>query len=449
MTEVKIKMPGKVNKIISVLQEAGFEAYAVGGCIRDSLLGRTPNDWDITTSAKPMEVKALFSHTIDTGIQHGTVTILLDREGFEVTTYRIDGEYEDGRHPKEVSFTGSLEEDLKRRDFTINALAYNETAGLIDIFEGQKDLKDGIIRCVGNAEERFTEDALRMLRAIRFSAQLGYRIEENTLAAIHKLAGNLEKISAERIQTELLKLIVSPHPDYLRTAYECGVTKVFFPEFDLAMETPQNHPHHCYNVGEHILHSLLEIPADKVLRLTMLLHDIAKPQCLTVDEKGITHFHGHEEMGAEMSRVILRRLRMDNDTTDKVCRLVRFHDYGNGVAPDRRIVRRAVNKIGEDLFADFLLVKKADLLAQSMYLREEKLSNLAAWDACYREIREAEECVSLRTLAVNGKDLIAAGLQPGRELGDILKQLLDEVLENPEKNEKDYLISRAKELRYS
>lgn len=449
MTDVKIKMPGKVNKIIGVLQEAGFEAYAVGGCIRDSLLGRTPNDWDITTSAKPMEVKALFSHTIDTGIQHGTVTILLDREGFEVTTYRIDGEYEDGRHPKEVSFTGSLEEDLKRRDFTINALAYNETAGLIDIFEGQKDLKDGIIRCVGNAEERFTEDALRMLRAIRFSAQLGYRIEENTLAAIHKLAGNLEKISAERIQTELLKLMVSPHPDYLRTAYECGVTKVFFPEFDLAMETPQNHPHHCYNVGEHILHSLLEVPADKVLRLTMLLHDIAKPQCLTVDEKGITHFHGHEEMGAEMSRVILRRLRMDNDTTDKVCRLVRFHDYGNGVAPDRRIVRRAVNKIGEDLFDDFILVKKADLLAQSMYLREEKLSNLAAWDACYREIREAEECVSLRTLAVNGRDLIAAGLQPGRELGNILKQLLDEVLETPEKNEKDYLISRAKELRHS
>ena len=449
MTDVKIKMPGKVNKIIGVLQEAGFEAYAVGGCIRDSLLGRTPNDWDITTSAKPMEVKALFSHTIDTGIQHGTVTILLDREGFEVTTYRIDGEYEDGRHPKEVSFTGSLEEDLKRRDFTINALAYNETAGLIDIFEGQKDLKDGIIRCVGNAEERFTEDALRMLRAIRFSAQLGYRIEENTLAAIHKLAGNLEKISAERIQTELLKLMVSPHPDYLRTAYECGVTKVFFPEFDLAMETPQNHPHHCYNVGEHILHSLIEVPADKVLRLTMLLHDIAKPQCLSVDEKGITHFHGHEEMGAEMSRVILRRLRMDNDTTDKVCRLVRFHDYGNGVAPDRRIVRRAVNKIGEDLFDDFILVKKADLLAQSMYLREEKLSNLAAWDACYREIREAEECVSLRTLAVNGRDLIAAGLQPGRELGNILKQLLDEVLETPEKNEKDYLVSRAKELSHS
>lgn len=449
MTDVKIKMPGKVNKIIGVLQEAGFEAYAVGGCIRDSLLGRTPNDWDITTSAKPMEVKALFSHTIDTGIQHGTVTILLDREGFEVTTYRIDGEYEDGRHPKEVSFTGSLEEDLKRRDFTINALAYNETAGLIDIFEGQKDLKDGIIRCVGNAEERFTEDALRMLRAIRFSAQLGYRIEENTLAAIHKLAGNLEKISAERIQTELLKLMVSPHPDYLRTAYECGVTKVFFPEFDFTMETPQNHPHHCYNVGEHILHSLIEVPADKVLRLTMLLHDIAKPQCLSVDEKGITHFHGHEEMGAEMSRVILRRLRMDNDTTDKVCRLVRFHDYGNGVAPDRRIVRRAVNKIGEDLFDDFILVKKADLLAQSMYLREEKLSNLAEWDACYREIREAEECVSLRTLAVNGRDLIAAGLQPGRELGDILKQLLDEVLETPEKNEKDYLVSRAKELSHS
>lgn len=446
MTDVKIQMPEKVNKIIDVLQAAGFEAYAVGGCIRDSLLGRTPNDWDITTSAKPMEVKSLFSHTIDTGIQHGTVTILLDREGFEVTTYRVDGEYEDGRHPKEVSFTANLKEDLRRRDFTINALAYNETAGLIDIFEGQKDLKDGVIRCVGNAEERFTEDALRMLRAVRFSAQLGYRIEENTLAAIQKLSGNLTKISAERIQTELVKLLVSPHPDYLRVAYECGVTKVFFPEFDLCMETPQNHPHHCFTVGEHILHSLTEVPADKVLRLTMLLHDIAKPQCLSTDEKGITHFHGHEELGAGMSREILRRLRMDNDTIDKVSRLVRFHDYGNGVAPDSRIVRRAVNKIGEDLFADFLLVKRADILAQSMYLREQKLSNLEAWEKCYRNICEAEECVSLRMLAVNGKDLIAAGLQPGRELGTILQKLLDEVLENPEKNEKEYLITRAGEL---
>ena len=445
MAEIVIQMPEKVNIIIRKLQAAGYDAYAVGGCIRDSLLGRVPNDWDITTSAKPPEVKALFSRTIDTGIKHGTVTVLLNGEGFEVTTYRIDGEYEDSRHPREVSFTENLSEDLKRRDFTINALAYNDTAGLIDIFDGQKDLNDGVIRCVGNAKERFTEDALRILRAIRFSAQLGYRIEENTLSAIKELSASLKKISAERIQAELVKLMVSPHPDYLRTAYECGVTKVILPEFDLAMETPQNHPHHCYCVGEHILHSLLEVPADKVLRLSMLLHDIAKPACLKVDEKGLTHFHGHEEKGALMSRDILKRLRFDNDTIDKVCRLVRFHDYGNGINPDKRIVRRAVNKIGEDLFSDFLIVKKADILAQSMYLREEKIADLKAWELCYGKITEDRECVSLRTLAVNGKDLIAEGIKPGKELGDILQRLLEVVLDDPSKNEKEYLLSLVKQ----
>lgn len=446
MAKVVIHMPEKVNKIIRKLKTAGYDAYAVGGCIRDSLLGRIPNDWDITTSAKPQEVKSLFSRTVDTGIKHGTVTVLIGREGFEVTTYRIDGEYADSRHPKEVAFTDSLTEDLKRRDFTINALAYNDTAGLIDIFHGRKDLEEGVIRCVGNAEERFTEDALRILRAIRFSAQLGYRIEENTLSAIKKLSYSLEKISAERIQSELVKLMVSPHPDYLRTAYECGVTKVILPEFDIAMETPQKHPHHCYNVGEHILHSLLYVPSDKVLRLSMLFHDIAKPACLTTDAEGLTHFHGHEEKGALMCRDILRRLRFDNDTIAKVCRLVRFHDYGNGVDPNRRIVRRAVNKIGEDLFSDFLKVKKADILSQSMYLRTEKLANLEAWEQCYREIIESGECISMRMLAVNGRDLIAEGIKSGKNIGDILEILLSAVLEDPAKNEKDCLLSMAKQI---
>ncbi len=440
---MKIELPEKVSQILKQIQAAGFEAYAVGGCVRDSILGRTPDDWDITTSAKPGQIKEIFRRTVDTGIQHGTVTVMLDKEGFEVTTYRVDGEYEDSRHPKEVLFTASLEEDLKRRDFTINAMAYNESAGLVDIFGGIKDLEKGIIRCVGNPMERFTEDALRIMRAIRFSAQLGYEIEENTKTAIEKLAPTLNRISAERIQVELVKLMVSPHPDYLRVAYETGVTKVIFPEWDAAMETTQNHPHHCYSVGEHILHSLLYVPADKVLRLAMLLHDIAKPLALETDEAGITHFHGHAQQGEEMAKTILRRLRMDNDTISKVSRLVRYHDYGNGVEPNGRIVRRAVNKVGEELFPSLLLVRKADILAQSDYKRDEKLQALAAWEACFDEIVKSGQCVSLKTLAVNGRDLIEEGFAPGKQLGDILDVLLQDVLENPEHNTREYLLLKA------
>lgn len=438
-----IVLPQQVNFIIKTIQAAGYDAYAVGGCVRDSLLGRQPNDWDITTSASPAQVKALFSHTIDTGIQHGTVTVMLERRGYEVTTYRIDGEYQDCRHPKQVLFTDSLTEDLRRRDFTINAMAYNEEAGLVDVFEGVEDLKKGIIRCVGEPRERFGEDALRMLRAVRFSAQLGYVIEENTAEAIRELAPTLSNISAERIQAELIKLLVSPHPDYLRTAYDIGVTKVFFPEFDRAMETPQNHPHHCYNVGEHTLHALLETPPDKVLRLAVLLHDIAKPEVMTVDDSGVTHFHGHARRGEAVSREILHRIRMDNDTTDKVSHLVYYHDYGNGIQPDARMIRRAVNKIGETLFPLLLSVKRADILAQSMFEREEKLARLAEWERLYREITDRGECVSLKTLAVSGSDLIAAGIAPGRQLGEILKALLELVLEDPSKNNREYLIAEA------
>lgn len=438
-----IMLPEKVKYIIETIQAAGFEAYAVGGCVRDSILGRKPDDWDITTSAKPEAIKALFKRTLDTGIQHGTVTVMLEKEGFEVTTYRVDGQYEDGRHPKEVSFTASLTEDLKRRDFTINAMAYNESGGLVDIFGGLADLENGMIRCVGNPRERFGEDALRMMRAIRFSAQLGYHIEEDTKAAIRELAPTLSRISAERILTELTKLLLSPNPDYLRIAYDTGVTSVFFPEWDRAMETPQNHPHHCYNVGEHILHSLKEVPPDKVLRFAMLFHDIAKPETLETDDNGVTHFHGHACKGEAMSRAILKRFRMDNDTINKVSRLVLYHDYINGVVPNGRIVRRAVSKIGEDIFPSLLLVSRADILAQSSYKQKEKLENLQAWEECYQEIRKAGECISLKDLAVNGKDLIEAGIPSGKTLGGILDRLLLEVLENPEKNTRDYLLSLA------
>lgn len=439
---MKIQLPEKVAFIINTIQEAGYEAYAVGGCVRDSILGRVPDDWDITTSAKPQEVKALFRRTIDTGLQHGTVTVMLDKEGYEVTTYRIDGAYEDSRHPKEVIFTANLVEDLKRRDFTINAMAYNETAGLVDVFGGMEDIEAGIIRCVGKARERFGEDALRIMRAVRFSAQLGYTIEEETACAIRELSGTLKNISAERIQVELVKLLVSPHPDYLRRAYEMGITKVILPEFDVTMECAQNNPHHCYTVGEHTLHSLLEVEADKVLRLAMLFHDIGKPGSKTVGEDGISHFHGHPKLGEEMTKSILRRLKFDNDSIYKVTKLVLYHDYGNGVVPTTAIVRRAINKIGEDIFPLLFPVKKADLAAQSDYKKQEKQERLALWQRCYEEIVRRQECVSLKTLAVTGKDLIDAGMKPGRELGEVLQRLLEEVLEDPSLNTKEYLLTR-------
>ncbi|MBS4979269.1 MAG: CCA tRNA nucleotidyltransferase [Clostridiales bacterium] len=438
---MELRIPEKAEIILHTLEEAGYEAYVVGGCVRDSILGRSPDDWDITTSAKPEEVKALFRRTVDTGLIHGTVTVMLDKEGFEVTTYRVDGEYEDGRHPKEVSFTASLEEDLKRRDFTINAMAYNPKRGLVDLFGGVQDMEKRIIRCVGNPLERFTEDALRILRAVRFSAQLGFSIEGETLKAISVLAPNLKYVSAERIQVELLKLLVSPHPDYLRTAYEAGITKEILPEFDRCMETEQNTPHHCYNVGEHTLQSLLNIRADKVLRLTMLLHDFGKPVVKRTDEDGRDHFKTHGPEGEKMAVSILRRLKMDNDTIRKVRSLIKWHDYrpkGEAVS-----VRKAISLIGEELFPLYLEVQKADILAQSAYRREEKLARLTAVSALYEEILDRGQCISLKTMALTGRDLIDAGYTPGKELGGILEKLLVHVLENPEDNKKEILLKLA------
>lgn len=438
-----IDAPISVMKIIETLEQAGFEAYAVGGCVRDSLLGRNPSDWDITTSARPEQVKALFSHTIDTGIRHGTVTVMLEHVGYEVTTYRIDGEYEDSRHPKEVIFTPLLTEDLKRRDFTINAMAWNPRAGIIDEFGGMKDLDEGIIRCVGSPEERFSEDALRMMRAVRFSAQLGYEIEPATKDAIRKLAPNLTHVSAERIQVELVKLVESMHPDYLRVAYETGITRVVLPEFDLCMETEQHNPHHCYTVGEHMLHSMLAVSSNRYLRLAMLLHDIAKPEKKKTDEQGIDHFHGHQEASEEMAKVILRRLKFDNETIRIVSRLIGFHDYR--FPAERRSVRRAVWKVGEDLFPMLLQVKEADTMAQSLYEREKKLEWIAKVEKLYREILKDRECLSLKDLAVTGRDLIRAGCAPGPELGRILNEMLQDVLEHPEHNNKEYLLQSIRQ----
>lgn len=441
---MQIQLPEKVHKIIDTLEEAGFEAYAVGGCVRDSILGREPDDWDITTSAKPEEMKRLFPRTVDTGIKHGTVTVLLGGEGFEVTTYRIDGAYEDGRHPSKVTFTASLKEDLRRRDFTINAMAYNERSGLVDLYGGLADMENQVIRCVGNARERFDEDALRMLRAVRFSAQLGYRIDEATGEAVKALAPNLQKISAERIQVELVKLVTSPHPDYLRKAYELGITAQILPEFDLCMETPQRHKHHCYDVGEHILHSMLGVGPDKVLRLSMLFHDIGKPQTLTVDPDGTTHNKRHPLEGEKITRKVMRRLKFDNDTTDKVTKLVLYHDYD--IAPTEAGVRRAVNRIGEDIFAMIFTVRRADIAAQSDYMREEKLAKVAYIEKLYREILARGDAVTLKELAISGKDLIAEGMPPGRRIGETLSALLERVLDDPSLNKREILLKLYKEV---
>ncbi len=440
---MQIQLPEKVEYIIHTLEEAGYEAYAVGGCVRDSLLGREPDDWDITTSARPQQVKAVFPRTIDTGIQHGTVTVMMGKDGFEVTTYRIDGEYEDSRHPKEVIFTANLIEDLKRRDFTINAFAYNDRSGIVDAFDGMTDLKNGLIRCVGDAGERFTEDALRMMRAVRFSAQLGYDIEEKTKEAITVLAPNLKNISAERIQVELVKLLQSPHPDYLRIAYELGMTGIFLPEFDKAMETPQNNPHHIYTVGEHMLQTLLHVRPDRSLRIAALLHDIAKPDTETIDEEGISHFHGHAEAGEEKAAAILRRLKFDNDTIGKVKKYVKYHDYKIEATP--RAVRRALNRIGKEYFAEVLEIKQADMLAQSTCQREEKEENLTRVRALYEEILRKEECVSLKDLALTGKDLMELGVPQGKQLGAILQKLLEDVLEEPQHNTREYLTELVKQ----
>lgn len=449
---MKIILPEHVKKIIKTLETAGYEAFAVGGCVRDSILGREPDDWDITTSAKPQQVKELFHRTVDTGIAHGTVTVLMDGEGYEVTTYRIDGEYTDCRHPKDVSFTDNLTEDLRRRDFTINAMAYNESRGLVDAFGGIEDLENGIIRCVGKAIERFEEDALRILRAVRFAAQLGFSIEEKTAGAAALLAENLRNISAERIQVELVKLLVSPHPQLLRNAYQLGLTRVFLPEFDRMMETEQNNPHHCFNVGEHTLKALEFVEADRVMRLTVLFHDMGKPECRIVKD-GTDHFYGHPEAGEEIAGQIMRRLKFDNDTTRKVKLLVRLHDrraplseadreklyQGKRVVSDK-YVRKLLAQCSSELFPVLLQVCGADVLAQSDYHRTEKLMVLEQMLEVYEEILTKKQCLSLKTMAVTGKDLISAGVTQGREIGEILNKMLEDVLEEPEHNTKEYLM---------
>lgn len=440
---MKIVMPDDVRFIIENLNNSGYEAYAVGGCVRDSILGRTPNDWDITTSATPYQVKQVFRRTVDTGIKHGTVTVLLKNNGYEVTTYRVDGEYTDHRRPDEVSFTSELSEDLLRRDFTINAMAYNENDGLVDLYGGLEDLENHIIRCVGVADERFDEDALRIMRAVRFAAQLGFEIENETRDAMRKHVPELKQVSAERIETELTKLLISPHPEKILDMYELGITAEVLPEFDEMISTEQNSKYHIYDVGRHTIEVMKNVSSDKVMRYSALLHDSGKPKCKTTDESGADHFYGHNVVSEKIAEKVLRRLKMDNDTIRDVKKVVYWHDFGLKGNVSKRAVRKMLSSMGEEYFDRFAEIKRADILGQSDYNRESSIETLELIKKYHDEIMEEGNALSIGDLAVKGKDLIELGIKPGPEMGAILKGMLEKVLDAPEYNTREKLLEYA------
>ena len=439
-----MKIPKNPDFIIRRLQDAGYEAYAVGGCIRDSLLGIVPHDWDICTSAKPAEIKACFADcsTVDIGIQHGTVAVILDRQPYEVTTYRIDGEYKDNRHPESVTFTSNLREDLARRDFTVNAIAYNEESGIADFYGGESDLNKRLIRCVGNPDERFREDALRILRALRFASCYSFAIERNTAAAVHRNARLLRNIASERIQAELVRLLCGDGAEEILNGFR-DVFAVFIPELAETFDFDQKNKHHCYDVFHHITHSVGLIESDPILRLTMLFHDIAKPLVCTTDSRGARHFKGHQLVSADIARNALSRLRFPSETIETCVTLIIYHDVRfNGTVPQ---VKRVLNKLGDENMRRLFKVQYADTLSQSEYMREEKLRKIDTAKAQFEQVMARQECFSLRQLAVNGRDLIAAGISDGREIVRVLAFLLDSVIDEALPNEKAALLSAAKE----
>lgn len=412
---MRIQIPSHVEYIIGKLNQNGYEAFAVGGCVRDTLLGRTPGDWDITTSARPEQVKALFRRTIDTGIQHGTVTVMLERTGYEVTTYRIDGEYEDGRHPRQVEFTSDLLEDLKRRDFTINAMAYSHETGIVDAFGGVEDLEKRVIRCVGEPMERFEEDALRILRAIRFSAQLDFSIEEKTREAITRIAPNLAKVSRERVQMELAKLLCSDHPEQIRQVYETGISRYVSEEFScLPWEKAEISP---------------ALPKEKYVRWAAFLRCACPAEQdswqtdLSCEKAAGKNFCEEREKAVRAGEKILRDLKLDNETIGRVKTLTSW--CGEKLLPEAPSVRRAMSKMEPEVW---------DALVELNQYGDEIL-------CLTKEIRAAGDCLDLKHLAVNGRDLMSAGIRPGKDMGEILNRMLQEVLERPENNQKEILMS--------
>ena len=437
-----VDIPSPVREILETLETAGHRAWCVGGCVRDALLGRIPEDWDVTTAARPEETMALFGdRAVPTGLRHGTVTVRTAASGVEVTTLRQDGAYRDHRRPESVTFTDSLEEDLRRRDFTVNAMAADLAGDLYDPLEGRADLAAGVLRCVGDPDRRFDEDALRILRGVRFAAQMGFAIHPDTAAAIHRNRALLGDIAPERIWTELKKLVTGARAAEVLRSYP-DVIGVFWPEVLPMVGFDQRNRHHCYDVWEHTLRALAAIPPEVELRLAMLLHDIGKPNCFTVDERSQGHFYGHPAESARLAGEMLRRLRADNATAETVVRLVAWHD--KNIPRTRPAIARALGKLGERDLRRLLDVKRADNLAQAPDCRVVQ-GEIDRAEAILNQLLAEGACVSLRQLAVNGRDLLGLGLS-GPAVGKALQALLDAVLDETLPNEREALLNTARQF---
>lgn len=432
-------IPKSIQTMIEKLNKNGYEAFLVGGCVRDFVLNRVPKDYDVATSATPEQVKEVFVGVpvIETGISHGTVTVLWGEFPIEITTYRVESTYEDHRRPSEVFFTTQLKEDLARRDFTMNALAYHPKLGMIDYFNGIEDIHNKRICCVGNATERFSEDALRIMRALRFASELDFVIEEKTKKALLLKKELLQYISAERIRVELEKLLCGKAvKDILLDYSEILITII--PESEKMIGFKQHNPHHLYDVYTHTVMAVEAIEPEISLRLTMLFHDIGKPETFRLDEKGIGHFYGHPQVSAKLTKQIMKKLRFDKKTIHKVEQLVLYHDYE--IMPRKKSIRKAVFLV-KDYFEDLLKVKRADYLAQAN--PEEKLENLEKVKSIWEEMKLEEECLSLKDLVITGRDL--EEVKPVYR-GRILSRLLEEVMEEKLVNEKEELLARVNEL---
>ena len=427
-------------EILKRLNEAGYKAYFVGGCVRDMLMGKTPDDIDITTNAKPDEVRALFERTLDTGLKHGTVTVLSDKIPFEVTTFRTESDYENHRKPKEVLFVTDIKDDLARRDFTVNAMAYHPDEGLIDQFGGEKDIKDKVLRCVGNAEDRFEEDALRMLRLVRFACKTNFSVEKETFDAVVKKAELLRFISAERIYAELTKALCSDYPENLILAYKTGLMKHFLPELSLCFETEQNTKYHLCDVGNHILKTVCNIPPYKEARLAALFHDVGKPTAKTTDDAGTDHFHGHEKESAKISHDIFNRLKADNATKNTVCSVILNHRWDSGM-PTKENVKAKILAVGKQNFPLLLDLMEADTLAHNPEFTADRRMAMQEIRRIYEEIIENNEPLSIKDLKISGGDVLKMGYS-GKEVGKVLEKALEIVLKNPEYNTKEILSER-------
>lgn len=442
----KIYTPGGAGYLLNVLDYHFRSAYLVGGCVRDALLGKIPHDWDICTSAKPDEVLEVMSEhnikTIETGRKHGTITANLNGENYEITTFRIDGEYSDNRRPDHVEFVDDIVEDLSRRDFTINAMAYNYYEGLIDPWGGYSDLCNSLIRCVGNPDDRFREDALRILRALRFASTYGFTIEEETAAAIHRNKELLKNISAERIREELCKMLCGKGVLDILLEYK-DIMAVIIPELAPCIGFDQNNPYHIYDVYDHIAHAVANYKGSDIsIKMALLLHDIGKPKCYSEDEKG-GHFYGHSLPSTDYARVITEHLKFDNQTKDEIIKLVLYHD--SDIYPGSKSVKRWLNKIGFDLLNKLVFVKIADISAHSEINQNSRRDEILGVKLIAKDIINKQQCFTIKSLAVNGYDIMGLGLPSGPNIGCVLDWLLCQVLDEEIENEHDALIEEAKQ----